>query len=555
MFAQGAIALRLVSSAPQIAKMTTAPKNNWQARALELVRDIDTARDSAATEEEMLTRFATLVAEALQAELCVLAVRNEDTGELQLRAMTDRAAVFANETAQALRGLLQKAGTMTNTEVLEAQFALPDGKPAYGVATPLRVGDIPLGALLLLNAAQPFTPDERQLVAYASSQIDSALQHARLVHQLRQRQRELETIYRIDRLRDNVSNTDVMMNSVLAEICRATQAEAGYIMLFDNSGRLLEVRASTNADLFSQAEVISLVRSLSEITLSSGAPINRLYSGRAIQAIATIPLILHQKLIGVLGIVNHSVGRNPQGFTRVELNLLTAIASQIDTAIFESLQTQRLRSAFGRSVGPKVMERLLNTSDRDLLLGEQNDVTILFSDIRGFTDLSGKIPTAQMQAVLNDHFSALSDLVLSYEGTLDKYIGDCVMCFFNAPERQADHAMRGVRLALAMHQAHHRIMEQWQDRLPLPAIGVGISTGPAMLGNFGSTARLEYSAIGPDINLASRLCAVALGDQTLISEATYTLVKDYVVAAPVEDLHLKGIHGAVRGWNVTALRE
>jgi adenylate cyclase len=168
-------------------------------------------------------------------------------------------------------------------------------------------------------------------------------------------------------------------------------------------------------------------------------------------------------------------------------------------------------AAFGKCVGPQVMDRLLSIGDRDLLSGERIVVTTLFSDIRGFTNMSEKLDPELLQGVLNDHLSALTDLVLAYEGTLDKYIGDCVMAIFNAPERQPDHALRAVRLALDMHKAHHQVMARWRDRVPLPPIGIGLSTGDTMMGNFGSVRRLEYTAIGADVNLTA--VSAAAGDR------------------------------------------
>src|SRR5262249_24952160 len=144
--------------------------------------------------------------------------------------------------------------------------------------------------------------------------------------------------------------------------------------------------------------------------------------------------------------------------------------------------------------------------------------------------------------------------VLTYEGTLDKYIGDSVMCFFNAPENQADHALRAVRLALDMQHAQRELIARWQGRLPLPPIGVGISTGETMMGNFGSHRRLEYTAIGRDVNLAARLCGAAEGDQILISGGTYALVAPAIIAEPVAPLHLKGIEGEVHSWSVLGIR-
>jgi adenylate cyclase len=155
---------------------------------------------------------------------------------------------------------------------------------------------------------------------------------------------------------------------------------------------------------------------------------------------------------------------------------------------------------------------------------------------------------------LNDHLSALTGMVLSNEGTLDKYIGDSVMCFFNAPERQPDHALRAVRLAMAMQQAHGEVIERWRGQLTMPPIGIGISTGDTIVGNFGSIKRLEYTAISRDVNLAARLCGAAAGGQTLISHSTYELVKDFVTAEELAPKHLKGIDENVRCWNLLALK-
>ncbi len=522
-------------------------------RALQLILAIDRIRDSVADEREMASAIITTLADAVEAELCLLCLRDDDTQELQLRAVIDRVGVYGDAGAeQALRELAVQAAELPQADFLQTDLTLKQRRHSYCLAGPLRVGAESLGALLLLNADRPFNDDERRLVSHAFSQIDSAMQHLRTVRELRRRQRELETIFRIDRIRDHTPEFQSLLDAVLVEVVGAMEAETGYLMLYDRMGNELEMRATTNQDLFTVEASAGLMRSVSEEAIHSAELVNRTYDSGAIRAVVGVPLLLGDKLIGVLGVVNRT--NRTQRFTRSDLDMLRAIASQMDTAIFESLQTQRLRGAFGQCVGPQVMDRLLSISDRDLLTGERRLVTTLFSDIRGFTNMSEHIPPELLQTVLNDHLSALTDVVLAYEGTLDKYIGDCVMCFFNAPENQADHAERAVRLALAMQKAHREVMARWAGELPLPPIGIGISTGETMMGNFGSVRRLEYTAIGRDVNLASRLCAAAEGDQTLISFATYSLVAALIVADELPPLKLKGIEGEVRCWNVRGLR-
>ncbi len=523
----------------------------WKTRAVNLILAIDRIRDQATDERELLSAILSALADGVEAELALMSLRDDDTGEVQLRAVLDRATLYDADSAAELRALAARAAELPNADFVHTSLTLRGRRVAFGLALPLRLGAESLGALLLLNADRPFNGGEHDLVTKAITQIDSAVEHMRTLRQLRWQTTKLETIFRIDRIRDRQLDFQAMLNSVLAEVCQAIEAESGFLMLYDRAGTELELRADTDHDLLSAGDAFPLVRAASEEAVRSAKLVRKAFEAGPLRAMVGMPLILQDRLIGVLGVVNRK-GR--PAFTRMDADMLQAIGSQIDTAIFESLETQKLRSAFGKSVGPQVMDRLLSISDRDLLNSERIQVTTLFSDIRGFTNMSEKISPELLQAVLNDHLSALTDLVLAYEGTLDKYIGDCVMCFFNAPERQVDHALRAVRLALEMQAAHRQVMARWAGQLPLPPIGIGISTGDTMMGNFGSEKRLEYTAIGADVNLASRLCGAAEGDQTLISAATYALVRDFIVADEVHGLHLKGIEGDVSAWNVRALR-
>jgi adenylate cyclase len=523
-----------------------------EARALALILAIDRVRDSAPDEREMASAIVTTLADAVEAELCLLCLRDDDTGELEVRALIDRVGAYDDGlTEQALLDLAQRAADAKGAEFMRTDLVLNDRPLTFCIAGPLRVGDESLGALLLLNADRAFDSGEITLVQDAVTQIDYAMQHNRTLRELRRRQRELEAIYRIDRVRDGDPQFQELLDAVLAEVVAALETETGYLMLYDRVGNQLELRAVTGGNLFGAETAAHLIRAVSDEAVETGKLVNSSYSQGPIRAMLGMPLILRDKLIGVLGVANP---KDRTRFSRSDVQMLHAIASQMDTAIFESLQTQRMRDAFGLCVGPQVMERLLTIADRDLLSGERRVVSTLFSDIRGFTSMSEQIAPEQLQAVLNDHLSALTELVLVYEGTLDKYIGDSVMCFFNAPENQADHALRAVRLALDMQNAQRELIARWRGRLPLPPIGIGISTGETMMGNFGSHRRLEYTAIGRDVNLAARLCAAAEGDQILISQGTYVLVEAHVLADPLAPMHLKGIEGEVQSWSVKGVR-
>ncbi len=194
---------------------------------------------------------------------------------------------------------------------------------------------------------------------------------------------------------------------------------------------------------------------------------------------------------------------------------------------------------------------MLATPDRDWLKGERVVVSVLFSDIRGFTATAEELSPETLVQMLSEHLSAMTDVVLAHEGTVDKFIGDGVMALYNVPERQPDHAWRAIETALDMQQAHRALRQHWPD---LPPIGVGIDTGEVIVGNLGSAQRLEYTAVGHHVNLASRLCGAAEGDQILISAETYAVVRDRVHAEPVAALHLKGLADTVEAYQVLGLK-
>ena len=150
-------------------------------------------------------------------------------------------------------------------------------------------------------------------------------------------------------------------------------------------------------------------------------------------------------------------------------------------------------------------------------------MTVLFCDVRGFTAVARRLSAPALVALLNELMTALSEVVFRHDGVLDKYIGDAVMAFWNAPQAQADHARRACHAALDMVATLERLRPEWERRgLPPLHIGVGINTGPMVVGNMGSRERLAYTVMGDTVNVASRLeglcklygVSIVIGDAT-----------------------------------------
>jgi len=186
-------------------------------------------------------------------------------------------------------------------------------------------------------------------------------------------------------------------------------------------------------------------------------------------------------------------------------------------------QSRYLRQAFSTYVAPALVERLIENPDALALTGEKRVVTVLFSDIRGFTTLSESLPAEVLVPILNRYLGPMTDIVMGEQGTLDKYIGDAVMALYNAPLDVPDHAARAAQSAIRMLGELERLNEAFEADFGLRLhIGVGIHTGEAVVGNMGSETRFDYTAIGDTVNLASRLEArtKAYGVEIIVSDTT-----------------------------------
>src|SRR5947207_2828280 len=196
-------------------------------------------------------------------------------------------------------------------------------------------------------------------------------------------------------------------------------------------------------------------------------------------------------------------------------------------ALFEDKEKRRVRSAFGQYLSPEVIRRLL--VNPRLVEPKKTDITVMFSDIRGFTTISEKLDAQDLANFLNQYLSDMTRLVFEHHGTLDKYIGDAVMAFWGAPFEEPGHAARACNTALKMMERVREMQKKWESEgKPHLDIGIGLNTGVASVGNMGSALRYGYTALGDTVNLSSRLEGLNkdYGTHILVNETTYTAAKD-----------------------------
>lgn len=232
-------------------------------------------------------------------------------------------------------------------------------------------------------------------------------------------------------------------------------------------------------------------------------------------------------------------------------------------AIWNQTLEQRVQEQVGelermgrlkRFFSPQLAELVISAGGERLLHSHRREITVVFCDLRGFTAFSETAEPEEVMRVLGEYHTAMGNVIFRFEGTLERFTGDGLMVFFNDPLACADHTAQAVRMAVAMRQTMDDLTVRWHKRGHQLDFSVGIAQGYATLGMIGFEGRVDYAAVGPTTNLASRLCDAAQSRQILISQRVYAAVEHLVEAESLGTLALKGLRDTVLAFNVVGLR-
>jgi len=199
-------------------------------------------------------------------------------------------------------------------------------------------------------------------------------------------------------------------------------------------------------------------------------------------------------------------------------------------------ERRKVERIFGQYVDPRISRQLADSrSIKDVTSkGERRELTLMFVDIRGFTAMSEAMKAEDVLAVIQEYLNEMSALILKWDGTIDKYVGDEIVAIWNAPIAQTQHALWAVRCAYDLINQASVVQDHLASKgLPPISWGIGINSGPAVVGNMGSRDRLQYTALGDTVNTAARFCSVAPAFTVLIGQTTYDECKQYVAVEQV----------------------
>lgn len=231
------------------------------------------------------------------------------------------------------------------------------------------------------------------------------------------------------------------------------------------------------------------------------------------------------------------------------LVLLCFIGVYLLRFILEQKERRFIEGAFGHYVNKEIIRQIIKNPELLKLGGDKREITIFFSDIKGFSTFSEKMKPEELVSLLNEYLGEMTDIILSNEGTLDKYEGDAIMAFWGAPIGISDHAKHACLAALANQKRLAELREKWRNEgKPEIQVRLGLNTGEAVVGNMGSANRFNYTAMGDSVNLASRLEGInkEYGTDIVISESTYAQVKDDFICRELDLIRVKGKEQPVR---------
>ena len=405
---------------------------------------------------------------------------------------------------------------------------------------------------------KPYTVDEMvNAIEHSLTEVRLRKEKEALTERLLQanrdlqvRLKELDVLYTVGKSVTELTNMNELLPRIVDAAALVTQAEESYIYLLEGDRLLCRAHKRQNAGRARPAD-FEPQDPMAVQVMKQGKPVLLKPEQLAQQGIrsfsmAYAPMILRNNVMGVLGVSN--ITPEAHIFTKHDAALLSTLTDYASIAIenarnFAALretkdkETEQLRGTFERFVPPSVVDRVL-TNPEDLKLGgTRREISVLFADIRGYTSWSENAPPEKVIEMLNDYLSLAAEVILAWNGTLDKFFGDGLMAIFNAPDEQGDHVHRAADAAIALMKAGEEMRARRGDDL---SYSIGVNVGEAVVGFIGTDRAVNYTAIGDVVNTAKRLQELAPAGKIWVESAVVERLGDLAQVQPLGEIKMRG---------------
>lgn len=367
---------------------------------------------------------------------------------------------------------------------------------------------------------------------------------------LQKRLQEMNVLYSVGKSVTELMNMNELLPRIVDAAAQVTQAEEGYIYLLEGQRLLCRAQRRLNNGRARSAD-FEVNDAYAMQALKAGKPMvlkpEQLANEQGkVYSIAYAPMVFRTEVIGVLGVSN--LTPESHVFTKHDSALLSTLTDYATIAIenarnFEALRSskekehQELRGTFERFVPPSVVDRVLSHPEDLKLGGNRQEISVLFADIRGYTAWSENAPPEKVVEMLNDYLSLAAEIILAWNGTLDKFFGDGLMAIFNAPDPYEDHVHRAADAALALMKAGEEMRSRRGDEL---SYSIGVNVGEAVVGYIGTDRAMNYTAIGDVVNTAKRLQELAPPGKIWVEDEVVKRLGDLVQAQPLGEIKIRG---------------
>jgi class 3 adenylate cyclase len=500
---------------------------------LKLYHRIDEICDHDGEVQEFLPNLLHQLAQLLDVQTMAVTASDPEYGQ-RLLSRYDRGQLEIKD-----EQLLNLAHTVVETG--EQVTEIPDWPSVSNLlAIPIAKSARLLGALILLNKSSGEFGDYDQIVVtLVEMRLDDVLNDMLRKEEQRRVTLENQVMKDLDRIRDESRDQGESLDQMITTILNSVGSEIGFITLYDSErdrhlpgGKIIRgAKPMSQNDYHLVGNLIRQAKEQGQILVDHQLPDSE------IDTIMVVPMFMSGLFLGSVVLINKEDGGF---FTDSDKQLVEAVTRIIDSFIFQEEKFKRLMVLVGQEATRDVEEALVGRR-HDTTHGQRLEITMFFADIRNYSQKTKEMDPSTAVRMLNDYYNAITPLISSHHGVVDKYVGDEIVALFTTDRTQGNHQLLAVNAAMALHAELDRLNREWElTGRPTIDVGIGIHTGEVILGQIGSFDRKDYTAIGSNMNFAARLQSIASAGQIIISKSTYVGITGKIMARRVGPYTIKG---------------